>query len=377
MNEQDIVEQINNLLINAKQSGPKRDWDNQHQHLENVKELYKQLSPESKTKIQKDCYYVHKELGHLYYIKSQHKKALYHLQKAKKLSDFKKDDFLTKALMDHFEVDSSLKLYLKTNSKSYLKNLKRINSSLLKNLHKIPPDYHFQIEHNQSVLEEIGKGAKVKTVIWFEIPFPLFIQEQNPIKFRIDGVLHILEIEILENPMADFRAEGGGFVELIEDKYGLVNRSKITLTIFKYIDPDERVEMKTFSEKNEISKIILEATNALNYFIECYRVTTGNYWIETVYYKMIPNFTFEIKVGHPKSGTQTAIKDHLIRYSPTEPPIKPWLKNTTISNLEGCLEKGEISLWQILLLDAKDYLLRKEYREAIYSINGHLKTILC
>jgi flagellar motor switch protein FliG len=38
--------------------------------------------------------------------------------------------------------------------------------------------------------------------------------------------------------------------------------------------------------------------------------------------------------------------------------------------LENSLNKGSLELWEILLLDAKDYLLSMDYREAIYSING-------
>jgi len=121
-------------------------------------------------------------------------------------------------------------------------------------------------------------------VIWFEIPTPLPIQENTPIKFKIDNVDYILKIEIIKNPSAVIQSPDG-VVELVEDKFGLVNRSKIHLTIFKYIDLDERVELKTFSTKKLHFKILLDALDALNYFIERYRIITGNYGLKLYFIK--------------------------------------------------------------------------------------------
>jgi hypothetical protein len=152
----------------------------------------------------------------------------------------------------------------------------------------------------------------------------------------------------------------------------MINRSKIKLTIFKYIDPDERLEIQTFAEKKLQFKILSEALDALNYFIENYRIITGNYWIEPVFYKMIKNFTFEIAFENQQHHTQRSVMDHLTKISPNI----PWLNNEKLYNLKESLRKKENQLWEILLLDAKDYLLKRSYREAIYAINGAFENYL-
>jgi len=259
---------------------------------------------------------------------------------------------------------------LKTNSYFYFKDAKDLNSQLLTEIDGIEQNsLKDEINSNKLFLDSINYNDEVKTIIEFEIPSPLPIRDNNPIKFEFNGIKHILNIEIVENPSSNIKGSG---IPIIEDKYGLVKRSKINLTICKYIDSDERVEIKTFSDKKYTFKVLLEAINALNYFIERYKIVTRNYWVETVFFKMIPKFTYEVKLGNQRFGNLIGIYDHDFCISSRI----PYLKDAAVSRLNNYLEIKEIPLWKSLLLDAKDYLLRRDYREAIYAINGAFENFL-
>ncbi|MGV8144145.1 MAG: hypothetical protein ACP5OJ_05960 [Methanothermobacter sp.] len=377
MNDKEIIDQINDLLNKAISTANSGDEDNQLKTekiiglYDQIFNLYNQLSSQSQKTMKSQLYIAHRNVGRLYFILNEYEKSLFHLENAKKLSEYKSEEFMIKLWIDHFIVSLRIKLYLKTNSGSYLKNVRGINNSLLNKMDKIESqDLKNEINYNKSLLQGIDRGAQIKTVICFEVPPALPIQENTPINFKFRGINHILKVEIIKNPAAFL--ESGDFVEITEDKYGLINRSKIKLTIFKYIDPDEQVEIKSFSEKKLHFKILLEAIDALNYFIERYRIITGNYWIEPVFYKMIKNYTFENMFENQEHHVQRAIMEHLTRISPTT----PWLKNSEIHDLKICLNEEEIPLWEILLLDAKDYLLRRSFREAIYAINGAFENYL-
>lgn len=372
LNDQELINQIGDLLKKATVAETSGNGNDQRTYLEQIFVIYDQLSLQAQKTMNNAVYIAHRNLGRLYFVLNQCEEALSHLEKAKKSPEYQNDDFMTKLTMDHFIVSLRIKLYLKTDSKSYLKNVRGINNALLNNMNKInSQDLKNQINYNKSLLQGIDRGGRIKTVVCFEIPPALPIQENTPINFKFNGIDHILKIEIIKNPSAFLESEGS-YVEIIEDKYGLINRSKIKLTIFKYIDPDERVEIKTFSEKKLQFKILLEALNALNHFIEHYRILTGNYWVEPVFYKMIKNFTFENMFENQEYHVQRGIMDHLTQVSHNI----PWLKDVEVYDLKECLNKKENQIWEILLLDARDYLLKRSYREAIYAINGAFENYL-
>lgn len=376
MNDEELIKEINDLFNNAIATENSGDHDNRliEQIIslyDNVISLYDQISSHSQKSMRNKFYIAHRNLGRLYLISNEYIKALFHLENAKRLSEYQKDDFQIKIMMNHYIVSLRLKKYLKTYSKSYLKNVRGINNCLLNKIDKIDSeDLKNEINYNKSLLQGIDRGGKIKTLICFEIPPALPIQENTPINFKFNGINHILKVEIIKNHNAFL--ESGDFVEITEDKYGLINRSKIKLTIFKYIDPNERVAIKTFSEKKLHFKILLDAIDALNYFIERYRILTGNYWIEPVFYKMIKNYTFENLFENQVNRSEIAIMEHLTKVSPTI----PWLNNSEVYDLKNFLDQEEIPLWEILLLDAKDYVLKKSFREAIYAINGAFENYL-
>jgi len=223
-----------------------------------------------------------------------------------------------------------------------------------------------EINSKKMFLDSI-EHKDVKTIIEFEIPSPLPIN--NPVTFKFNGIEHVLIIEIVENPASNIKGTG---IPLNEDKYGLVKKSKINLTISKYIDHNEWVEIKSFSDIKFIPKAFLEAINALNYFIERYKIITGDYWIDKIFFKMIPDFYCEFKLDNQRFGDRSRTYGPGFNISPRI----PYLNETEMARLNNYLEIEEIHLWEILLLDAKDYLLRRDYREAIYAINGAFENFL-
>lgn len=370
LNDKKLINEINVLLINASESRKLHDHENQCKYLEKMFNLYKYLSLKSKKQFQKSIYYVHRDLGQLYFISNQIEKALYHLQEAKKLKKFNEEKFLNRCDLKRLMINANIKLGLKTNSYFYFKDAKDLNSKLLTEIEGIDQNsLKDEIDSNKLFLDSINYNDEVKTIIEFEIPSPLPIQNDNPIKFIFNGIEHILNIEIIENPSSNVKGSG---IPIIEDKYGLVKRSKINLTICKYIDSDELVEIKTFSYKKYTFKVLLEAVNALNYFIERYKIVTGNYWIETIFFKMIPSFIYEVKLGNQRFGNLIGIYEQGYLISPQI----PYLNKTEMARLNNYLEIEEIPLWKLLLLNAKDYLLRRDYREAIYAINGAFENYL-
>ncbi|BDZ67938.1 hypothetical protein [Methanobacterium ferruginis] len=306
MNDQKLILEINTLLKKTLEAGKLHDHENQCKYLEKMFNLYKYLSLKSKNQFKESIYFVHRDLGRLYFSSNQLEKSLYHLKEAKKLKEFNEEKFLNRCNLNRLIINANIKLGLKTNSYSYLKDAKDLNSQLLTEIDGIEQNsLKDEINSNKLFLNSIDNSKTIKTIVEFEIPSPLPIQENKPIKFKFNGIEHILNIEIVENPSTNIKGSG---IPIIEDKYGLVKRSKINMTIFKYIDPKEQAKIKTFSDKKDISKILLEATNALNYFIERYKIVTGNYWVETIFFKMIPDIKYELELGNQryklKSGNQ-------------------------------------------------------------------------
>lgn len=364
----DKANQIDELLNKAKKAH-NLNKKNECMYLEQVLNLYSNLSSQAKELIDIPFYVIHRNLGYLYSNSKNIEKALYHLQEAKKLKEFNEEEFLTKYNLNIIIVDLNIQITLKTNTYQNFKDAKDLNTKLLNEIDKIElKDLKRQIKCNKILLDSI-ENDDIKTIIEFEIPSPIPIQENNPIKFKFNGIEHILNIEIVENQSSNIKGSG---IPIPEDKYGIVKRSKVKLVISKYIDPEEHVKIKTFSYKDSLSKTSSDAIDALNYFIERYRIVTGKYWVETVFFSMIKNFECGIKFNNYRLGDQSSIYDQNFLISPNI----PYLKDNEVSKLINCLKMKEIQLWEILLLDAKDFLLRRNYREAIYSINGAFENYL-
>jgi hypothetical protein len=265
---------------------------------------------------------------------------------------------------------SKLLLGLSDESKDLILEAKELNQKLIKNAGKITSgELKKEILDDKQIIEAWEKD-NIKTTIEFEIPFPLIVTDE-PIEFEYDDVKHIIEIELFESPVSPIPSKGC-FAEIVEDKYGLAIRSKVKLTSFRYVNPYEIIELKILAQDKKTSKAILETIKVMNFFIERYRVTTNNYWLENIFHKMIPNYKGMVTAGNIKIHTIRNFHSQRIKISLGN----PWLSQEKLEELMNNLKKDRLDLWNSLLLDAKDYLLRRNYKEAIYAINGAFENYL-
>jgi hypothetical protein len=167
------------------------------------------------------------------------------------------------------------------------------------------------------------------------------------------------------------KATGSNFVEVVEDKYGIANKSKVKLTISKFVDPYKILKMNILAMDNTVRKVFLESIKVMNYFIERFRVISGNYWLETIFHKLIPSYSCKIIAGSDEIINIPWSVNQMFCSRP-EPP---WITDQEFLEFGKSLNQ-DLELWKSLLLDAKDYLLRRNYRESIYSINGALENFL-
>ncbi|MGC9516694.1 MAG: hypothetical protein ACP5C3_03230 [Methanomicrobiales archaeon] len=210
------------------------------------------------------------------------------------------------------------------------------------------------------------------TIVKIEIPSPIKIEPNMPVKFIYKNIEHILTFELVDSPLNPFKNVESEFMEIPEDKYGIVNRSMVTLYIAKLIDPTILVEMDILSPCKDIPLLLKHSIDALNYFIERYRIITGKYWVETVFHKMITNYGF--KLIEEGRELNTGFKENPNIYCIKSNP--DYLNPIEIEKLKDYLKKDNIHLWKSLLMDSKDYQLRGHFREAIYAINGALENFI-
>ena len=87
---------------------------------------------------------------------------------------------------------------------------------------------------------------------------------------------------------------------------------------------------------------------------------------------MIQGYDYEVKAGSFKIHYGKMLKSQMIELRNDV----PWLSEEDYKNLEISLKDKKLDLWKSMLLDSKDYLLRRNYRESIYAINGALENFL-
>lgn len=333
--------------------------------------LYESLQLDSKKKIKReDLYFFNKNIGLQYFNNGQYEKALIHLKKARNSSKYATEESIAKHTIENAIVTSALP-HLDADTSIDLDNMIKINYSLLKQINNLSPDLQNKILFNQSLLEAMKKGEEIRTEINFEILPAIPLKEKTPIKFYFNNIEHELEIEIQKIPSTHIESKEG-YSEVVGDKFGLIIRSDIKLTISKFIDLNELVEIKTFSQGKFESKILLEALNALNYLIGYYRMVTSKYWINSISPGMIRNLNCEVKIHDQVLHSQYPVKKDPVKVSSEI----DWLTDNELTNLEKFLEMEEFLLWQTLLLDAKDYFLRRNFRETIYTIDGALENYI-
>lgn len=374
LTDQITIRNIGNLTKKCEDANENGDLVSQISYLKNIFSNIEDLSPQMKSKISEPVFMLSFQIVSLLINNYQYQEAINCLKEAQNKVDYKNIETIKKCFFNKYLSYSKLFLGLNSESKSSILEAKELNQKLIENAGKITSG-----ELKKSILDDkkiidAWENDNIKTVIEFEIPFPLIVIDE-PLEFEYDGIKHIIKIELIESPLSPIPTSGGAYAEIVEDKYGLATRSNIKLTLFKYINPHEIVELNILAQDRRVSRALLETIKVMNFFIERYKLTTNNYWLENIFHKMISDYKCTVTAGNFKIHSVMTLKSQLMKITFGDAEI-PWLSPEELEKLEDNLEKNRLDLWNSLLLDAKDYLLRRNYREAIYAINGAFENFL-
>ncbi|MBP2045292.1 hypothetical protein [Methanobacterium aggregans] len=365
------VQQIHELSKKSKEAAENGDVISEKSYIENIFSKIKTLSPEFKDKFNSGSYSLCLELVRLLINDHQYEEALNHLKIARDMPEYENLDTITKCILNKYICYSKLFLGLSSGSKSLILEAKELNQKLIHNSGKITSgELKKQVLDDKKIIEAWERND-IKTIMEFEIPFPLIVTDQ-PIEFEYENTKHIIEIEIIQSPLNPMPTSGGFFSEIVEDKYGIARRSKIKLTSFRYINPHEIVELDILAQDKRIQRIFLETIKVMNFFIERYRLVSKKYWLENIFHKMITKYLCTVTAGTFEIHNINMMNNQLVQIQLGV----PWLSTEKLEELNDNLKKERLDLWKTLLLDSKDYLLRRNYRESIYAINGALENFL-
>jgi hypothetical protein len=365
MSDDELCSKMDDILVKVKEIY--HDRDQKFNLLKKYFSLYNKLNPEFQNKIpEKDLYFANELIGGIYFGNRLYKDALDHLMAVYHSPLYKKQDPRSTFFIRRNIMGSCLN-YLE-NDPELLKEIIIINDSLIKDKEKGIIHFEGTSKRDKVILDIIERETPIKTIVNFEISIPIIpILKNLPIKFNFEENNYELNLWITETSTANipYIKSNNSILTVPKDKYGLFKKTIVEITVDKFIDPSENIKIKSITNSGyeNVLKIILDVIGPLNYFIEHYRNITENFWIKKVNYKMIANFTtsYVPEVQSPILSTNQPIE-----FGPT----LSRLDDEKEKELENSLNKGSLELWEILLLDAKDYLLSMDYREAIYSING-------
>jgi len=368
--QQIAVNEFKKHLKQAEEAGKINDTNRQAQELEKAIGKFLEMEKTTQRQLQVYIYRPYRDLGRLKFIANSFEEARTYLDKAQRLARTidDADNFDNICNIKRMLAHCFIVLGLNTKSKTDIEVAKEIISNLKKILHKISLESLVdEIEKEEQIIKGI-ESNEVYTTIECDLPFPIIAKENEKITFVYKEYECFIEISMKKSPLCPWIVDDHGYLELIEDKYGIANHSHVTLTMQGYINPNETVVMNDSS----IFLPLYFGIEALNKFIEVYRVSTKHYWVSRLSDKMITNFSCKIMVGQielrnvPFSGHGT--------YRMSSDP--PQLREEQFSRLVKYLEKDQLPLWESLLMDAKEYLVIKRYREAIFAINGAFENFL-
>lgn len=372
MREENVIEQINYHLPIARAAFLQKNEDEERRQLEIILGLFESLPYSVRLNTQDFLYSVFRNMGRFHFTSNKFQEAVKFIHKAQSLQEYKNELFDNAFSMKSLLMHSYVMLFLENPaSQDNLNEAKKILCELKSTVPLLSDlGYLEELNRREEILNAVIAND-IFTVISFEIPFPIIYSEQS-ISFLYKGTKCSLSLEIVKSLYNYFQSEGVGFFEIVEDKFGLANRTKVQISINNYLHPEEIVHLNTLSESNKISKALATGINVLNYFIEHFRVATNEYWIETINHKMLSKFNFYIRAGVHDIRNVIWTDDSIYRSHSS----LPWKSEVTQSILNRSLQFESIPLWKSLLLDAKDYLLRNRSRESLISLNSAFENFI-
>lgn len=313
-------------------------------------------------------YKIYRELGSLYfqtnqnYVESERyfEKSIALKRKAENV-----DNLINECITKQMLCKNKLMLYLNTEDKHKLDEAYDLMNFIRDN------DIDNKLKDKLEELEIIYNSIindDLKTIVNFVVPTHIILDEEKNIDFIYNNTLCSINAKTIRNTNSLLIDGPNLYTE--KDKYGIINRSLISVTIGKYINPNELVVVN--KEVKQVYKPLFEAIEIYNYFIKNYIISTGKYWTPEINEKMI--FNYEVKVYAKSIEIKNIPLSMSIELSSSNNPIA--LDSLTLGKIKKTLNNVNINLWELAYNNAKDYFLIKDYKNSKIMINIALENFL-
>lgn len=364
MASQNKIKVLNYEIKDKGNDKAKKYYQKMNRHLDSVSFVEKRNN--IKNHIYKE-YIIHSKLGDIYFFEKNEKKSIKHYKKAKESIDSLENFGLKETNGNKNILILNIGL-LTTNLalKSLDKNL-NLSNEFYNHLDILKQEL-VQINKNDLSKNELNMqkdifqkidGINKKDIyleVTIQLPFPIMIEPKEKIEFIYCGINYQTTFELIRTNHTDLIINGCATLE--EDRYGLLNRSKVKIKSQEYIPLDN---------KDEIIEKTLIVTN---YIISHYKFLTKKYWMEPVNKKMITNFEFVQQIGEIKLPSWTIGGQNSISIGNTY----NWFskKNKLIESLNN----GEIEPWKNLYFDAENNYNVGRFKEAILILNIAFESLI-
>ena len=306
-------------------------------------------------------YRIYRELGSLYFQTNQnYLESENYFEKSIILKRKKEniDSLINECITKQMLCKDKLMLYLNTKNNRKLDEAHDLINFIKDN------DSDNKLKDKLEELETIYSSIinnNLKTIVNFVVPTHIILDEGKKIDFIYDNTLCSISSKTIRNPNSLLIDGPNLYTE--KDKYGIINRSLISVTIGKYINPNELIIVN--KEIKQVYKPLFEAIEIYNYFIKKYIISTGKYWTPEINEKMI--FNYEIKVYAKNIEIKNIPLSMSIELSSSNNYVV--LDTSTIEEIKNNLNNEKIDLWKLAYNSAKDYYLIKDYKNSKIMIN--------
>lgn len=327
-------------------------------------EVYEKLKIECRTLIMSNIYIIYRQMGALYFEANEYSSSEKFFEKSLEIKTKYNnvDSMINECTTKQMLAREKIMIYLNSNNSRKLEEAKTLLNFI---------DSNYDISWNNNLKEKIDETKNIynsairgdlKTIVTLEIPYHLILDEENEIGFNYKGTKCYIKAETIRAQESNFIIGDNIYTE--KDKYGIVNRSIVTLTIEKYINGNELIKVnKTI---NEVYRPLNEAINVYNYFLKKCIISTGKYWLPEINENMIFRFKTKVLAGNVEikniplsiSMSLSSSGNNRLR-----------LKEDELKGINKELNSSENNIWELAVNYAKDYYLIKDYKNAIIMIN--------
>ena len=330
---------------------------------------YKKLSKEEKANLEIYLYLTYRELGALFYTTNINSEDCnYYFERSLRIvlnGDY--DSLLNICISKSMLCKSLILTGLKNrNEDDICKAKKYFQESKELLMHDEREDLRESAEELEKLFKELDE-KNIWTVVNFEIGYYIDMPQDTEFEFVLENLK--CKVKSKHIPIVN-KISGDAFLYNSKDKYGLLNHSKITISINDFIEPTCKENVNR--ELKDVWCSVSRAVEVWNYFIKNYRVSTKEYWLENINEFMILNYDTQVYAGDIELRNVPLSYSMGLQISSNVPCIE----EITQIELSQMLKAGIIDLWQTAYMDSLKQLQIRNYKEAIIQINIALENYL-